>query len=135
MSRLDAAWVAARLRRRAARGCGWFEPRRAPECVAARGGGGLSRSPGKRIDFRFIAVSESDHSGPAPAPGCFSTADRWRMSSNFETFPVDICCIVNDVIISPVPNLGDLYAESGQTLQGSFSAVPKPNLQVNTRWN
>ena len=32
-------------------------------------------------------------------------------------------------------NLGDLYAESGQTLQGSFSAVSKPNLQVNTRWN
>ena len=24
-------------------------------------------------------------------------------------------------------NLGDLYAESGQTLQGSFSAVSKPN--------
>ena len=31
-------------------------------------------------------------------------------------------------------NLGDLYAESGQTLQGSFSAVSKPILQVNTRW-
>ena len=25
------------------------------------------------------------------------------------------------------PNLGDLYTESGQTLQGSFSAVSKPN--------
>ena len=24
-------------------------------------------------------------------------------------------------------NLGDLYTESGQTLQGSFSAVSKPN--------
>jgi len=24
--------------------------------------------------------------------------------------------------------LGDLYAESGQTLQGSFSAVSKPNV-------
>ena len=24
-------------------------------------------------------------------------------------------------------NMGDLYAESGQTLQGSFSAVSKPN--------
>ena len=46
-------------------------------------------------------------------------------------------------------NLGDLCAESGQTLQGSFSAVSKPkfasnyrsfrlyrsqNLQVSTRW-
>ena len=33
--------------------------------------------------------------------------------------------------------LGDLYAESGQTLQGSFSAVSKQAsqiLQVNTRW-
>ena len=27
----------------------------------------------------------------------------------------------------PYPNLGDLYAESGQTLQGSFSAGSKPN--------
>ena len=26
-----------------------------------------------------------------------------------------------------VADLGDLYAESGQTLQGSFSAVSKPN--------
>ena len=26
-----------------------------------------------------------------------------------------------------VSHLGDLYAESGQTLQGSFSAVSKPN--------
>ena len=25
-------------------------------------------------------------------------------------------------------NLGDLYAESGQTLQGAFSAVSKPNV-------
>ena len=36
----------------------------------------------------------------------------------------------------PLPNgnLENLYAESGRTLQGSFSAVSKPNLQVNTRW-
>ena len=34
----------------------------------------------------------------------------------------------------PRNHLGDLYAESGQTLQGSFSAVSKPNLQVNMRW-
>ena len=27
----------------------------------------------------------------------------------------------------PSNYLGDLYAESGQTLQGSFSAVSKPN--------
>ena len=27
----------------------------------------------------------------------------------------------------PYPNLGDLYTESGQTLQGSFSAGSKPN--------
>ena len=35
-----------------------------------------------------------------------------------------------------VQDLGDLYAESGQTLQGSLSDVSKPNLQdlVNTRW-
>ena len=26
-----------------------------------------------------------------------------------------------------IANLGDLYAESGQTLQGSFSAVSQPN--------
>ena len=32
-------------------------------------------------------------------------------------------------------NLGDLYAESGQTLQGSFSAVSKPNLQVKTKYS
>ena len=38
-------------------------------------------------------------------------------------------------------NLGDLYAESGQTSKGSFSAVSKQAskqgqiLQVNTRWN
>ena len=38
-------------------------------------------------------------------------------------------------------DLGDLYAESGQILQGSFSAVSKPNFTrinmwtVNTRWN
>ena len=25
------------------------------------------------------------------------------------------------------PNMGNLYAESGQTVQGSFSAVSKPN--------
>ena len=31
-------------------------------------------------------------------------------------------------------NNPDLYAESGQTLQGSFSAVSKPNLQVNIVW-
>ena len=29
---------------------------------------------------------------------------------------------------------GDLYAESGQTLQGSFSAVSKPNLQENNKY-
>ena len=27
-----------------------------------------------------------------------------------------------------IQNLGDLYAESGQTLQGSFSAASKPNV-------
>ena len=35
---------------------------------------------------------------------------------------------------SRVEDLGDLYAESGQTLQGSFSAVSKPNLQLITLW-
>ena len=33
----------------------------------------------------------------------------------------------NDVLSQELGHLGDLYAESGQTLQGSFSAVSKPN--------
>ena len=36
--------------------------------------------------------------------------------------------------LSLVGYLGDLYAESVQTLQGSFSAVSTQILQVSTRW-
>ena len=39
-----------------------------------------------------------------------------------------------EALNSPSEAAGDLCTESGQTLQGSFSAVAKPNLQVSTRW-
>ena len=42
--------------------------------------------------------------------------------------------VLRDLELHERGDLGDLYAENGQTLQGSFSAVSKPNLQVNTRW-
>ena len=66
-----------------------------------------------------------------------STDDRWTCSWSKATFkgrmrpsPSAFCWLIEPYQVSIpylLPYLGDPYAESGQTLQSSFSAVSKPN--------
>ena len=56
---------------------------------------------------------------PLPEQGAIARVLEVVQGSE-ELLPGDAAALI------PVEDLGDLYTESGQTLQGSFSAVSKP---------
>ena len=51
---------------------------------------------------------------------------RVRLSCHVEAL-IEACTSLRCLRVRIASNLGDLYTESGQILQGSFSAVSKPN--------
>ena len=63
-----------------------------------------------------------------PAHWCAADADGVSAGVQLEVHG-------GDAVEEPLAlHLRDLYTESGETLQSSFSAVSKPNLQENMRW-
>ena len=69
---------------------------------------------GALTNFRFPAVQREKH-------------DLLHPESPREGRDLEPLHLLVHQLELPLLHLGDLYAESGQTLQGSFSAVSKPN--------
>ena len=79
--------------------------------------GGTGQNPERNPAFPRLFPGFSA-AFPRLFPGCPPTSWRWGFGGRRRTLPS---------YGRREGNLGDLYAESGQTLQGSFSVVSKPN--------